>query len=90
MRIRILIAVVVVMLALAAPAFASNPTDNAYAGTGATQIHNTGTTGTTEGTDSSASTLPFTGINVGVVGAIAVALMGTGFVLRRSTRARTD
>ena len=87
MRIRILIAVVVVMLALAAPAFASNPTDNAYAGTGATQIHNTGTT---EGTDSSASTLPFTGINVGVVGAIAVALVGTGFVLRRSTRARTD
>jgi hypothetical protein len=81
MKVRIVVAIVcVAMLAVAAPAFAESPAQTAYSGTGATQVSSAENTG---------ASLPFTGINVTALGAIAVVLLGTGFVLRRTTRART-
>lgn len=78
MKIRLVVAVVcIAMLAFAAPALA-DPTENAYSGTGATQISSA----------DNSEALPFTGINLTALGAIAVVLLGTGFVLRRTSRVR--
>jgi hypothetical protein len=60
----------------AAPAMAS-PTNSAYSGTGATQISQVQSTA-----KPSTSALPFTGLNLAVVGLVAVVLAGSGLVLR--------
>lgn len=62
----------VVALALAAPALAASPGQDAYGGTGASQV--------------TAGSLPFTGLNLLTLIAVAAALIGTGFVVRRSVR----
>lgn len=78
----VLMLVCTAMLAVAAPAFAaSSPAQNAYGGEGATQ--NSRTLSTSESTQ---STLPFTGLNAGVVVAIGVLLVGGGLVIRRTVR----
>ncbi len=64
----------------AAPAMAS-PTNSAYSGTGATQISQVQTPA------KSSSSLPFTGLNLAVVGLVAVVLAGSGLILRRRSAA---
>ncbi len=59
----------------AAPALAS-PTNSAYSGPGASQVSQVQTT------SSSNSSLPFTGLNLALVGLVAVVLAGSGLVLR--------
>lgn len=63
-----------VMLAVAAPAWAEDPAQNAY--NKFSQFHGSG------------STLPFTGINVGAVAVIGLLLLAAGFVVRHRTRTR--
>ena len=71
----------IVALALPALALAQSPIQSVYGGTGANQI--------SQVAQSSQNALPFTGINLAVVGAVGAVLVGTGFVLRRSSRAST-
>lgn len=59
----------------AAPALAS-PTNSAYSGPGASQVSQVQTT------TSSSGSLPFTGLNLAVVGLVAIVLAGSGLVLR--------
>jgi hypothetical protein len=82
MRTTLLAVVCGMMLAVAAPALASGPTEGAYAGPGANQISSVQNTEAT----SDSGTLPFTGLNLGLVAVVAVALVGAGFGLRRQTR----
>lgn len=63
-----------VMLAVAAPAWAEDPAQNAYS-----KFSQNAT---------SSSTLPFTGINVGAVVLVGLLLLAAGFVVRHRTRAR--
>lgn len=67
----------------AAPALAnSSPSQGTYGGTAASQLSQVQSVSST----TSAGTLPFTGLNVAVVAVVAVALVGSGFVLRMRTR----
>lgn len=80
MRLKFLLGVVcALMLLLPAAAIADTPSESAYSGSGAEQVETAGT-----------NSLPFTGINVAAVAGLAVVLLGTGLVLRRTTRAHTD
>lgn len=88
-----------IVLALAPTAFAQTPAQANYPGTGAGQVSavqassqpsgtesSEGTSGTSATTSQSSGTLPFTGLDVGVVLAVSIALLGTGFAVRRSAR----
>ena len=80
MRLKLLLGVVCAMLLLLpAAALAETPSESAYSGTGAVQVETAGE-----------NTLPFTGINVAAVGGLALVLLGTGIVVRRTTRPNTD
>jgi hypothetical protein len=68
----------------AAPALAS-PTNSAYSGTGATQISQVQSVQTAA--KPSTSALPFTGLNLAVVGLVAVVLAGSGLILRHRSAA---
>lgn len=81
-----------VALLTAAPALAdSSPTRGTYQGTGANQISKVqGATASqsspssAQGTlSSNANSLPFTGLNVGVLAVIAVGLVASGLLIRR-------
>ncbi|HLH66923.1 MAG TPA: hypothetical protein VKV27_14595 [Solirubrobacteraceae bacterium] len=66
----------------AAPAFASgSPSQNAYSGVGSQQLSRAQSSSTS-------STLPFTGLNVGLLAIVAVALGGAGLLLRARTRSQ--
>jgi hypothetical protein len=84
MKTFLLVALATAMLAVAAPAVAQSPTQSAYSGTGANQVSSLESTQTT-----GASTLPFTGLDVGAVSLVAIGLLGTGFALRRRTKSDT-
>lgn len=104
MRRILLLIVCGVALASASPALASggssNPSSSTYGGQANSQLsqvqgQNTNTTpggptGPTALSSGSAASLPFTGLNVGLVAAIAIALVGGGFVLRTRSRPRAD
>ena len=93
-RLALLMAVVAVALAVAAPAYAQNATSDAYGGKGG------GIVGTVDsGNGPSASTpqqvqavsndngsLPFTGLDIGLLALGGVALVGVGAGLRRFAR----
>jgi hypothetical protein len=66
----------VAMLAVAAPAWAQSPAQNAY--------------GQFSQFNQSSSTLPFTGIDVGAVALVGLVLMGAGLAVRYRVRARID
>ena len=66
------VAVCAVTFALAAPAMAQSPAENAYGGEGTNHVVT--------------STLPFTGINAGLVAVIGLGLAGAGFAARRAIR----
>jgi hypothetical protein len=77
--------------AVAAPAMAnSSPSQGTYGGSAANQLSQVQSLTTDSNTTASttASSLPFTGLNVGLVAVIAVVLLGSGFALR--IRARSD
>ena len=89
-RLALLMAVVAVALALAAPAYAQNAVSDAYAGKGG------GIVGTVEGGNgpstpqqvqaSSNDSLPFTGLDIGLLALGGIALVGVGVGLRRFAR----
>lgn len=76
-----------ILLGTAAPALANSPSQGAYGGTGNNQLSQV-QGDTSDTTAASSGTLPFTGLNVPVVAAIAVSLLGAGVALR--IRTRTD
>jgi hypothetical protein len=86
MKTFLLIALATAMLAVAAPAMAQSPTQGAYSGTGANQVSSLNATSTTQTTS---PTLPFTGLDLGAVSVVGIALLGTGFVVRRRTKSDT-
>ncbi len=89
-RLALLMAVVAVALAVAAPAYAQNAVSDAYAGKGG------GIVGTVEGGNGPAApqqvqtagddSLPFTGLDIGLLALGGVALVGVGMGLRRVAR----
>jgi hypothetical protein len=86
MRKLLLLCLCAILLGTAAPALANSPSQGAYGGTGNNQLSKVQSN--TSDTTASSSTLPFTGLNVPVVAAIAAGLVGAGVVLR--IRTRTD
>jgi hypothetical protein len=87
MRKLLLIALCGILLGTAVPAFADTPSQGAYGGNGNNQLSKV-QSNTASKNDTTASTLPFTGLNVPLVAGIAVVLLGAGLTLR--TRTRTD
>jgi opacity protein-like surface antigen len=87
MRKLLLLCLCAILLGTAAPALANSPSQGAYGGTGNNQLSQV-QSNTSDTTASSSSTLPFTGLNVPVVAAIAAGLVGAGVALR--IRTRTD
>lgn len=93
-RLALLMAVVAVALAAAVPAYAQNAVSDTYAGKGG------GIVGTVEGgngptastpqqvqvTNSSGGSLPFTGLDIGLLAFGGVVLVGVGVGLRRFAR----
>ena len=92
-RLALLMAVVAIALAVAAPAYAQNAVSDAYAGKGG------GIVGTVDSGDgptastpqqvqvtSSEGSLPFTGLDIGLLALGGVALVGVGVGLRRYAR----
>jgi hypothetical protein len=69
-------AMCVAMFAIAAPAWAASPAQNAY--------------GQFSQFNQSSSKLPFTGIDVGTIALVGVVLMGAGLAVRYRMRSRLD
>ena len=93
-RLALLMAVVAVALAVAAPAYAQNAVSDAYAGKGGGIV---GTVDSGNGPSASApqqvqavssdsGSLPFTGLDIGLLALGGVALVGVGAGLRRFAR----
>jgi hypothetical protein len=92
------ISLAVVGLAGASPAFAANPSRDGYLttpinvpptvqGATATQVPTQApAVATTTPAQSTGSSLPFTGLDIGLVAGAAILLLGLGFALRRGTR----
>jgi uncharacterized membrane protein len=87
MRKLLLIGLCAILLGTAVPAFADTPSQGAYGGNGNNQLSKV-QSNTASKNATTASTLPFTGLNVLVVAGIAVVLLGAGLTLR--SRTRTD
>jgi hypothetical protein len=89
-RLALLMAVVAVALAVAAPAYAQSAVSDTYAGKGGGIV---GTVNSGNGPSASApqqvqvgGSLPFTGLDVGLLALGGVALVGVGVGLRRFAR----
>lgn len=94
-RLALLMAVVAIALAIAAPAYAQNAVSDTYAGKGGgivgTVESGNGPTASTpqqvQATNPSGSgSLPFTGLDIGLLAIGGVALVGVGVGLRRFAR----
>ena len=91
-RLALLMAVVAVALAVAAPAYAQSAVSDAYAGKGGGIVGtvNSGNGPSASGPQqvqvSNGSSLPFTGLDVGLLALGGVALVGVGVGLRRFAR----
>ncbi len=82
------------VLAFSTSAFAESPAGDVYGGVGASQeIQATspeGNDATTSQAVESTGSLPFTGLDVGLVAIVGIGLGGVGLVIRRSLASRTD
>jgi hypothetical protein len=76
---------IVVVLALAAPAFAGTPTEDAYNGLAGAQQ---GGGGDVAGTSDSGGSLPFTGLQIALIAGAGAGLLGAGVAMRRASRFR--
>lgn len=93
-RLALLMAVVAVALAVAAPAYAANAVNDTYGGRGGgivgTVDSGNGPTASTpqqvQATNSDSGSLPFTGLDIGLLAIGGVALVGVGVGLRRFAR----
>jgi hypothetical protein len=77
-----------IVLGVAAPAMASSPSQGAYGGSGNSQLSQVQSQNTTTSptATTAGSTLPFTGLNLGMLGGVAIVMMGAGLALRIRTR----
>src|SRR3954453_5041771 len=97
-RITIIALALVVALATCAPAIAQSPQQQAYGGVIAEVVtpskpkpkQQAATQQAPTAATQPSSALPFTGLQVTLVLLAGLALLGTGLVLRRTTRDRTD
>lgn len=78
----LLAGIVTLALACAAPALAQSPAQNAYSGVGADQLF-------LATPQSTASSLPFTGLDLAGVILAGLALAGAGLILRRWSTSST-
>jgi hypothetical protein len=84
-------AVAVMALALPTSALAQDPTDTEYDPAVQLEVAASNAGGSNNGGDnaaptSSASSLPFTGLDLAAFAAIGVGLVGAGFVIRRAAK----
>jgi hypothetical protein len=92
-RLTSLLAVVVLVLVMAVPAFAQNATQDGYSATAGqvqAQVDDESTTPvavTTSGGGGGGGSLPFTGLDVALLAGASVLLVGAGLGMRRLTRA---
>jgi hypothetical protein len=84
-KITTFLAVALASLAVAAPAFAQSATEDAYRGVAATQQFDNGGDGD-GGTTTSSDSLPFTGLELGLIALVGAGLLGAGFAIRRASR----
>jgi hypothetical protein len=82
-----LLVCMVVVLAMAAPAFAQNATQDAYNGLAGAEQGGGGNAGTVADTDTGGS-LPFTGLQLALVVGAGVGLLGAGVAMRRASHLR--
>jgi hypothetical protein len=82
-KFKLLFAVLAVTLLVAAPAYAQNPTQDAYSITAAKVQEQVSSTGSSD-----SGSLPFTGLQLTVVLAAGIVLLGTGLVVRRMSRSQ--
>ena len=88
----LLVAMLALAIAVPAGAFAQsiNPTDNSPTNEeynqGVLGVAASGGPGDANGSTSTISELPFTGLDVAAIAAIGVGLVGAGFVVRRAAR----
>lgn len=93
-----ILAALVVMLVVAAPAFARTASQNGYSGQGGqvqAQVDDEGATpvavSDTSGGGGGSGSLPFTGLDIALLAGAGLLLVGAGVGMRRLTRApRTD
>jgi hypothetical protein len=88
-RLTSMIAILVVMLVVAAPAVAQTASQNGYSGTGGqvqAQVDDPSSTPVAS-TDSGGGSLPFTGLDLALLAGAGVVLVGAGIGMRRLTRA---
>jgi hypothetical protein len=86
-KISLFVAVALASLALSAPAFGANATEDAYSGAaGAQQFSGDSSNPAVTGTVSDSGTLPFTGLELALMAAAGLGLVGTGIVVRRASR----
>jgi ABC-type Fe3+-siderophore transport system permease subunit len=92
-----LFAIFTLALALASPALAQSPTQDAYGGTLGEQVGGGGNgapapeqaPAETAPAAKETGSLPFTGFEVGIIVLAGIALAGAGYTLRRTTRKPT-
>lgn len=88
-KITLFIAVALMSLAMSAPAFGASATEEAYGGPAGTQQFSgdaNDPSAAVTGTVSDSGTLPFTGLELALMAAAGIALVGTGVVVRRASR----
>lgn len=81
-KISAFLAVALMSLAFTASAFGQSATEDAYGGIAGTQSFNGGES-VLAAESSSGSSLPFTGLDVGLIVLAGIALVGTGVAVRR-------
>lgn len=95
-RIAILVVCIAALLAVASSAYAATPSDNAYGPQGGVLgVGGSGGNGGNAGSGNAPATttrvestgsLPFTGLQAGLILAAGAGLIGTGIVVRRASR----
>jgi hypothetical protein len=87
----LLVCAVAVLAIAAGPAYAQTATEDGYAGLGGAlqgQGGGGGPVATSGGTGGDGGSLPFTGLELGLIAAMGAGLVGVGFAVRRASRPR--